>query len=152
MVLHIGGYEQGNHDPPSFSADYKRAGTYSVKYKLNSTTSGSNRMEEYMEHNSSYYPQLYHSDAYGSEKSMGFSIYIPNDFPTPTNWTVLYQANQSDPQVGPSPNIELAVTTSGDVVINLRHGSGIQGDPNTIMTVYTLCSLSYAKGKWIDYL
>ena len=71
---------------------------------------------------------------------------------TKTNWTMLYQVNQSDPQVGLSPNIELAVTTSGNVVINLRHGSGIQGDPDTIMAVYTLCSLSYAKGKWIDYL
>lgn len=147
------GYEQGNYDSLVFNSDYKRAGNYSIKFKLNPTTSGSNRMELYMEHfNTTSYPQLYHSDAYGSEKSLGFSIYLPSNFTTPQNWTVLYQVTQSDQSIGPSPNIELAITTSGYIVLNLRHGHGGQGNSGTIMTQHTLFTLSSAKGKWIDYL
>jgi hypothetical protein len=150
------GYEQGTYVAPAITTAQKRAGSNSIKYEIASDTSSNgvpydrDRIENYVELNSSGFPSLNHS-IWQQTKYLAFSVYFPSDFTTPSDWFVFFQIKQHDSTVNPSPNIAFEVDTGGNVRVALRHGTGLQ-DASTVATFTNIGSLSNFKGKWTDFV
>jgi hypothetical protein len=159
-------FEQGNAQPLQLEKTIKRSGSASVRYGISPTgNTDRDRMETIMEVNHGKYPQLNHQ-LWKKDAAFAFSVFVPKDFPNPTNWFVFHQIKQHDQKYMPSPNVAWQFKNN-QFVITIRYGGtgtipatlasgefdfkSVKPDPRTVIREVYSEDIEQLKGQWIDF-